>query len=111
MPEPQIRTRPSNGSNNTKMKFVKIFFTIIPFIFFCSQVFAEHKPLRVAVASNFAPVLEKLLPSFSADTGIEVQLIKGATGTLYQQIKHGAPFDIFMAADAVRPEKLSKENK
>tara|TARA_B110000090_G_scaffold43219_1_gene48345 strand:+ start:1763 stop:2542 length:780 start_codon:yes stop_codon:yes gene_type:complete len=67
-------------------------------------------PLRVAVAANFAPVLEKLLPQFTQQSQIPVQIISGASGTLYLQINHGAPFDVFLSADDSRPKKLQADN-
>lgn len=69
----------------------------------------KSSTLRIAVAANFAPVLEQLTSDFAQQHNIELQLIKGATGTLFQQIKHGAPFDVFMAADALRPKTLEQQ--
>lgn len=70
---------------------------------------ATEKPLRIAVAANFAPVLEKILPTFTQQTGIKTQVVSGATGSLYQQIYFGAPFDIFFAADEARAKQLEFE--
>ena len=67
------------------------------------------KPLRIAVAANFTPVMKKLLVDFTKQTGIEGQLINGASGAIYLQIKHGAPFDIFLSADVRRPAQLEQE--
>ncbi|WP_440874596.1 molybdate ABC transporter substrate-binding protein [Thalassotalea sp. PLHSN55] len=67
---------------------------------------AKQDKLRIAVAANFAPVLEQLLPSFNKQTGIQTQVISGASGTLYQQIYHGAPFDVFLSADEKRAQQL-----
>jgi molybdate transport system substrate-binding protein len=78
-----------------------------------STSFAQHNnntPLRIAVASNFTPVLKALLADFHQQTNIETQIISGATGALFLQIKHGAPFDIFISADSVRPELLEQQN-
>ena len=69
----------------------------------------QDKPLRIAVAANFAPTLEYLLSDFPNKNRIKYQIISAATGTLYQQIKHGAPFDLFLAADNVRPKVLEQE--
>lgn len=66
----------------------------------------QTKPLRIAVAANFYPVLKNLQPLFELKTTKKIELISGATGTLYQQIMHGAPFDIFLSADAIRPQNL-----
>ncbi len=69
----------------------------------------NDKPLRIAVASNFTPILKVLLEEFHQQTEIETQIISGATGALYLQIKHGAPFDLFISADSVRPELLEQQ--
>lgn len=65
--------------------------------------------LRVAVAANFTPILEKLLPEFQRLTNIQTQIISGASGTFYQQISHGAPFDVFLSADDLRPIALEEQ--
>ena len=51
---------------------------------------ASKTPIRVAVAANFAPILEQILPQFTQKHDIAVQIISGSTGTLFLQIKHGA---------------------
>ena len=70
----------------------------------------SEQPLRIAVAANFTPVLKKLLVEFYQQTNINTQIISGATGALFLQIKHGAPFDIFIAADSTRPAQLEQQN-
>ena len=65
--------------------------------------------LRIAVAANFTPVLTKILPEFHQRTGIKTQIISGASGALFLQIKHGAPFDIFLSADQRRPQQLEQD--
>ena len=70
---------------------------------------SEVTPLRIAVAANFSPVLEKLIPQFTQQSQIPVQVINGASGTLFLQISHGAPFDIFLSADSTRPQKLKDD--
>ena len=67
-------------------------------------------PLRIAVAANFTPVLKELLVEFHQQTNIKTQIISGATGALFLQIKHGAPFDIFISADSVRPKLLEQQD-
>ncbi len=77
------------------------------FLFHVSNALA--KELRVAVASNFLLPLKELSMEFKKSTGNKVVVISGSTGKLYAQIKQGAPFDILLAADSVRPELLEKE--
>jgi molybdate transport system substrate-binding protein len=71
------------------------------------QVMADE--IRVAVASNFADTIRTIAHHFEAESGHKVKLIFGSTGKHYAQIKHGAPFDVFFAADVRRPELLEKE--
>jgi molybdate transport system substrate-binding protein len=59
--------------------------------------------VRVAVAANFVATAEQLSRVFAQQTGHELLLSSAATGQLYAQIVQGAPFDIFLAADAERP--------
>lgn len=65
--------------------------------------------LRVAVASNFLLPLKELSREFEKNTAHKVVVISASTGKLYAQIKQGAPFDILLAADSLRPELLEKE--
>jgi molybdate transport system substrate-binding protein len=64
--------------------------------------------LRVAVASNFASVLQQLAQSFEVKSGHVVVISPGSTGRHYTQIINGAPFDLFMAADSERPYLLEQ---
>ena len=70
----------------------------------------NDQPLRIAVASNFTPALKKLLIDFHQRTNINTQIISGATGAMFIQIQHGAPFDIFLAADSLRPLQLEQKD-
>ncbi len=65
--------------------------------------------LRVAVAANFRPTLELLSARFEERTGHRVLISSASTGVLYSQILHGAPFDLFFAADRERPRRLAEQ--
>ena len=65
--------------------------------------------IRVAVASNFATVMKALTVEFEKTTAHRVLLSFGSTGKHYAQIKNGAPFDVFLAADAERPRLLETQ--
>lgn len=65
--------------------------------------------IRVAVASNFAAPLRAIAERFEATADHRVTLIPGSTGKHYAQIRNGAPFDAFFAADAERPQHLEEE--
>ncbi len=72
---------------------------------------ADAAPLKVAVAANFKPVLKQLTPQFEQQYQTKVSLSSASTGMLYAQIRHGAPFDILLAADEKRPALLEKEQQ
>jgi len=65
--------------------------------------------LTAAVAANFTGTMEKLIPVFEQNTGHQIRASYGSTGKLYAQIRQGAPFDVFLAADRERPELLEKQ--
>jgi len=67
---------------------------------------AHASEIAVAVASNFLSAETELARVFEAQTGYRVLTSSGSTGKLFAQIMQGAPFDILLAADTVRPRKL-----
>lgn len=67
--------------------------------------------LRLAVASNFATVIDDIAAGFERDTGHELSVSLGSTGKHFAQILHGAPFDVFLAADTERPERLESTGR
>ena len=66
---------------------------------------AQAETVNVAVAANFTKVAEELAPLFKAETGHDLVYSFGATGQLYTQTTQGAPFEVFLSADDVRPTK------
>ncbi|GHA11462.1 molybdate-binding periplasmic protein ModA [Oceanisphaera arctica] len=74
----------------------------------CSAPLAADE-IRVAVATNFIDVMEQLGKNFGEQSGHKVLVSSGSTGKLYAQIKNGAPFDVFLAADEERPTLLDEE--
>lgn len=73
----------------------------------CAAVQAAQ--IRVAVAANFLGTLQKLAPLYQQASGNTLVLSSGASGAFYAQIVNGAPFDVFLSADAARPERLERE--
>jgi molybdate transport system substrate-binding protein len=70
---------------------------------------AQAETVTVAVASNFSVPLALIGPDFERSTGHELRIVSGSTGRLYAQIVNGAPYDVFLAADAERPRRLEAE--
>jgi molybdate transport system substrate-binding protein len=62
--------------------------------------------MRVAVAANFAGVARKIASAFDERTGSLTEVSSGSTGHLFAQIRHGAPYVVFLSADQDRARRL-----
>lgn len=60
----------------------------------------------IASATNFADTLARLETQFEATSAYDIRIVSGSTGQLFAQIRQGAPFDVFLAADTERPARL-----
>jgi molybdate transport system substrate-binding protein len=65
--------------------------------------------VRVAVASNFAAPMARLVPLFQKESGHNLKISSGASGKLYAQIKKSEPFDVFLSSDEEIPKRLLQE--
>ncbi|MCW8918143.1 MAG: molybdate ABC transporter substrate-binding protein [Gammaproteobacteria bacterium] len=81
---------------------------LLPLFFLPIQT-ALGETARIAVAANFTDVTYALASLFEQQTGHTVTASFGSTGKLYAQIVHGAPFDLFLAADAAQPRRLESD--
>lgn len=70
---------------------------------------ARAEEVQVAVAANFAAPMRAIAAEFERDTGHKAVLSSGSTGKFYAQIKNGAPFQVFLAADDETPARLEQE--
>jgi len=59
---------------------------------------------QVAVAANFTAPAKEIAAAFKDKTGDDAVLSFGASGQFYAQIQEGAPFQVFLSADADRPK-------
>jgi len=50
--------------------------------------------------------MQDIADQFQKETGKKVKLIFGSSGSFFQQIQNGAPFDMFFSADLSYPKKL-----
>ncbi len=66
--------------------------------------------IKVAVAANVSYAMQDLTKAFNKIyPDIKVDVILGSSGKLTAQIKHGAPYQLFMSADMAYPDRLYKE--
>lgn len=64
-----------------------------------ASVRAQDDAPVVAAASDLQFAVKEIARTFEAETGDTVKLSFGSTGNFARQIREGAPFQIFMAAD------------
>ncbi len=69
--------------------------------------------LHIAVASNFKKAQKALTTLFETQyllknphSKLKIINSSGSSGTLFAQIKNGAPYDVFLSADELRPDTL-----
>jgi molybdate transport system substrate-binding protein len=70
---------------------------------------ANAGEVTAAVAANFTVPVQQIVELFQKDTGHTVKLSFGSSGKFYSQIKEGAPFDVFLAADEKNPKLLEAD--
>ncbi|MDX8376789.1 MAG: molybdate ABC transporter substrate-binding protein [Mariprofundales bacterium] len=80
-------------------------------LFFLPVICHAQETIKVAVASSLYLEMQRQVTSFEKEYDVQVSLISGSTGRLYNQIVQGAPFDIFISADDKRPESLIKKGR
>ena len=69
------------------------------FYFFADNIFAADNP-RIAVASNMSHAMTDITSAFQQETGTRAELTFGSSGNFARQIIQGAPFSLFLSADA-----------
>jgi molybdate transport system substrate-binding protein len=70
---------------------------------------ASAGEVSVAVAANFTAPMQRVAAAFEKETGHRAVLAFGSTGRFYAQVRHGAPFQVLLAADDATPAKLEQE--
>ncbi|WP_411382783.1 molybdate ABC transporter substrate-binding protein [Pseudomonas sp. L7] len=83
--------------------------TALPSLISLNSAWADE--VQVAVAANFTAPIQAIAKDFEKDTGHKLVAAFGATGQFYVQIKNGAPFEVFLAADDSTPAKLEQEKE
>ncbi len=82
---------------------------LLAFLALCPAGCVHAGEVVVAVAANFAAPMKRIVAEFERDTGHRATLAFGSTGKFYAQIRNGAPFQVFLAADAATPARLAAE--
>ena len=69
---------------------------------------AYAQSVTVAVASNLKPAFEEIFKGFSQNNpqSKSIRVVYGSSGNLSSQMKHGAPYELFISADEAYPLRL-----
>jgi molybdate transport system substrate-binding protein len=66
----------------------------------------------VAAAADLRFAMDTLVALFTRDNpDITIKVTYGSSGNFFEQIKNGAPFDLFFSADVDYPRQLKDQNK
>ena len=66
-----------------------------------------QRPPTIAAAANLNFALTEIAERFAREKGTRIEVVFGASGTLTRQIRDGAPFELFLAADEEFPNQLT----
>lgn len=83
--------------------------TLMLLTMMCALGQVSAAEVKLAVAANFTKPIQDLAVKYEKATGDKLVMSFGATGALYAQIKNGAPFDVFLAADNKAPKRAVAE--
>src|ERR1017187_3121063 len=81
---------------------------LLALLFLCTGL-AVAQDIVVAAAADMSAVLPRLAESYTKKTGQAVKLSFCSAGNLTNQIRNGAPFDVFFSADEEYPQQLIAE--
>src|SRR5271157_3242337 len=82
---------------------------LLALLLLLTGAFAVAQEIVVAAAADMSAALPQLIASYTKKTGQAVKLSFGASGNLTNQIRNGAPFDVFFSADEEYPQQLIAE--
>jgi molybdate transport system substrate-binding protein len=66
----------------------------------------QAQEIIVAAAADLHAALDEISAHYKAETSVQVKVVYGSSGSFYQQLQNGAPFDVFFSANSEYPKKL-----
>ncbi|MDZ4098448.1 MAG: molybdate ABC transporter substrate-binding protein [Methylophilaceae bacterium] len=78
---------------------VHIIISALAFLMTSFSTIVVAEPIKLAAASDLKFAVEELAAEYTKKTGHNISLTFGSSGLLATQIRHGAPFQLFMSAD------------
>lgn len=87
----------------------RVFLACLALAALCLATPASAAEVQVAVAANFTEPAKEIAAAFQRKTGHHAALSFGSSGQFYVQIAHGAPYQVFLSADAERPIQAERD--
>ena len=84
----------------------RFLFIVILAVFTACRTTEEHKTITIATAANMQFAMQELADTFTQKTGTSCDVVISSSGKLTAQIKEGAPYDIFVAANMKYPQEV-----
>ena len=85
---------------------------LLLFAIFLPTISVAENTLTVAAAADLASLQPNLSAAFrGAHPEIALRFVSEASGALTQQIENGAPYDVFLSANAQFVDRLAREGK
>lgn len=85
---------------------LSIFIVLLLVFTGCSEPKDDHSTIRIATAANMQFAMDSISVLFEKESGIKCEIASNSSGMLTAQIEKGAPFDVFVSANMVYPNKL-----
>jgi molybdate transport system substrate-binding protein len=90
---------------------IRVTWALMGTLLLAAGIRGQAPQLTVFAAADLAPPLKHIITAFEAQPGApSIVLVAGSTGMLAQQIRHGAPADIFFSANAAFADQLVAEH-
>ena len=90
--------------DSTAMRTARLHLILL--VFLVSNLSAFAQEIAVAAAADLQFAMQDIAARFEKDTGKKVKVVYGSSGNFYQQIRNGAPFDVFFSANLDYAKKL-----
>ena len=84
----------------------RVVWLLLPALLIPGAILGAPAELHVAAASSCAPALTEIGQAFEKQGSAHVVFSFGSSGLLARQISHGAPFDVFVAAEPAPVDAL-----
>ena len=92
------------------MRWLMVIYGFVAMVAYHQTTWAQST-LHAAVASNFSIPMSALIEDFNRQhPNTKVTVSYASSGKLYAQIKHGAPYGVFLSADRDKVQRLIDDN-